>query len=86
MYNKNKLVCIANAPVVPIINKTQFENFQVKIEDKRKKQDQIVEILYKISNAIDLSKKQIKQYDDLIKSRFVEMFGDPVSNPKSWNM
>ncbi len=29
-------------------------------------------------------KQQLRLLDDLIKARFVEMFGDPVSNPMSW--
>lgn len=28
----------------------------------------------------------MKGYDDLIKSRFVEMFGDPIANPKEWDL
>ena len=31
-----------------------------------------------------LQKKQIGEFDILIKSRFVELFGDPIDNPKCW--
>ena len=34
-----------------------------------------------MSDLIALRKKQLEKLDELIKSRFVEMFGDPVSNP-----
>ncbi len=40
--------------------------------------------LSKIDELISLRKKQLQKLDDLVKSRFVEMFGDPVSNPKEW--
>ena len=29
-------------------------------------------------------KQELKYFDDIIKARFVEMFGDPVANPKNW--
>ena len=50
----------------------------------RKRQDRIATVLNKIANIIDLRKKELKAYDELIKSRFVEMFGDPVANDKNW--
>lgn len=40
--------------------------------------------LDKISNLISLRKQQIAKLDVLVKSRFVEMFGDPVLNDKGW--
>ncbi len=84
LYNRNRLTQMANAPVVPIINKTQFENFQITIEDGREEQNQIVERLSKTAHAINMCKQQMSQYELLIKSRFVELFGDPVQNPKGW--
>lgn len=80
LYNKNRLVHIANAPVVPIINKTQFENFKINIIDEREKQNEIVEILNTVSGVITMHKEQMTKYDELMKSRFVEMFGDPINN------
>ena len=40
----------------------------------------ILDILHKVRDVITYRESQIKQLDDLIKARFVEMFGDPVSN------
>ncbi|WP_304683264.1 restriction endonuclease subunit S, partial [uncultured Clostridium sp.] len=42
------------------------------------------EILDKAQQLIDKRKKQIESLDELVKSQFIEMFGDPVSNPKGW--
>lgn len=42
--------------------------------------------LEKINGIIQLRKQELQKLDELIKSRFVEMFGDPVSNPKGWTM
>lgn len=50
----------------------------------RKRQDRIATVLNKIASIIDLRKKELKAYDELIKSRFVEMFGDPILNNKGW--
>ena len=47
-------------------------------------QEKIVVNLEKISTIIEKRKKQICTLDNLIKARFVELFGDPVSNPKGW--
>ncbi len=51
---------------------------------ERQEQDVITEILNKIYNIIDARRREINILDDLIKARFVEMFGDPVSNEKGW--
>jgi type I restriction enzyme S subunit len=47
-------------------------------------QNQIVKILDHINSLFDKRKLQIVKLDMLVKSRFVEMFGDPVTNPKGW--
>ena len=49
-------------------------------------QKRIVDILEKVENIISYYKQQLEELDILIKSRFVEMFGDPVSNPKGWKI
>ncbi len=51
-----------------------------KIKDQR----EIVGILNKVQVLIKEEKEQIERYDELIKSRFVEMFGDPVLNTMGW--
>jgi len=48
------------------------------------KQEECVDLLDKMQEIIDIRKKQIIKLDELIKSQFVEMFGDPVSNEKQW--
>ena len=49
------------------------------------KQEEAVATLEKTSEIIALRKKELIALDDLIKARFVEMFGDPVSNPYGYN-
>lgn len=44
------------------------------------KQTEIVCILDKVSKIIEFRQRQLKKLDELVKSRFIELFGDPVSN------
>ena len=45
-------------------------------------QQQIVAVLDKINELIALRKEQLAKRDLLVKSRFIELFGDPETNPK----
>lgn len=47
-------------------------------------QEKIVSTLSKIEKIITHRKQQFEKLDLLVKGRFVEMFGDPVSNPMGW--
>ena len=48
------------------------------------KQAEIVRILAALDVTIGQRKEQIKFIDQLVKSRFIELFGDCLSNPKGW--
>ena len=48
------------------------------------KQAEIVAILDKVSSVIRKREDELSVLDDLIKARFVEMFGDSVANPMKW--
>lgn len=48
------------------------------------RQKAIVEILEKPRSVLDNRNQEIDLLDNLIRARFVEMFGNPVSNPKGW--
>ena len=45
------------------------------------KQRKIAAVLDKVSNLIAKRKQQLDKLDELVKSRFIEMFGDPMTNP-----
>lgn len=49
-------------------------------------QRRIASVLDKVSDLIANRRAQLDKLDLLVKSRFVEMFGDPVSNEKNWPM
>lgn len=50
------------------------------IDEQRK----IAAVLDKVSDLIAKRKQQLDKLDELVKSRFIEMFGDPVLNPFEW--
>ena len=48
-------------------------------------QKNIANLLDKISTIILVRQQQLQKLDELVKARFVELFGDPISNPMNWN-
>ena len=49
------------------------------------KQIELAELFDKVVGVISKRNKELSALDDLIKARFVEMFGNPVTNEKGWN-
>ena len=84
LFNKQRLIGMANAPVVPIINKSQFGEFTLNIEIDSDKQSEIVKVLDKLMDIIKHRENELFVLDALIKARFVEMFGDPLTNPNGY--
>lgn len=50
------------------------------------RQKEIVEVLKKVGNILENYSKKLCQLDVLIKARFVELFGNPIKNPKGWEI
>ena len=50
------------------------------------KQMRLVELFWCINAAKDAYKKLLFSVEALIKSQFIEMFGDPMTNPKGWEV
>ena len=48
------------------------------------KQDELVELLWSMIDTRDAYKNLIVSIDELVKSQFIERFGDPITNPKGW--
>ena len=65
------------------ISKKVLENTRIP-EIPLEKQIECSNILEKIYSIITHRKQQLEKLDLLVKARFVEMFGDPVSNPMEW--
>ena len=65
------------------ISKSIVENIEVPVPD-RYEQARIASVFEKIVVVEKARKAQLRMLDDLVKSRFIELFGDPVSNPMGW--
>ena len=59
---------------------SDFSIVNISIND----QNRIVMRLDLVRFIINMQQKEISKLDELIKSRFVEMFGDPIKNPLKW--
>ena len=67
------------------ISRKNLENVKLDVPSKEN-QKEVVKQLDCLSKVIDLRNKELQLFDNLIKARFVEMFGDPIQNPKGWDM
>ena len=65
---------------IPSLTKANLMNIEMMLPSLVVQQE-IINRLSKIDELIALRKEQIAKLDQLVKSRFVELFGDPVSNP-----
>lgn len=66
------------------ISKSIVENIEIPLPplDKQRK---IAAVLDKVSSLIAKRRQQLDKLDELVKSRFIELFGDPDVNSKGWN-
>lgn len=78
-----KLKSMAVGGVVNNLNSEMVRNVIVPVPDKEE-QSEIADLFDKIKKILDDRKQELEQLDTLVKSRFVEMFGDPVANDKEW--
>ena len=62
-----------------------IRNLEVEVPSL-KEQLIIIEKLDGLNELILSRKQQLSKLDELVKARFVEMFGDPMINPMGWNI
>ena len=78
-YEKFKSMAVGG--VVNNLNSEMVRKVEVPIPDKAEQSD-VANLMDRLSKVIDNRKKELEYFDDLIKARFVEMFGDPICNSK----
>ena len=66
------------------INMSILKNMTIPILSKEEQINIVLE-LESISSLITARREQLAKLDELVKARFVELFGDPVANPKGWD-
>lgn len=65
------------------INKNALEELLIP-DYSKEKQVEIGQVLQKVDQLIDTRNKQLSKLDELVKSRFIEMFGNSIRNEKGW--
>ncbi len=64
---------------VPDIKKNEIELYSLSV------QETIADKLDAVGRVIELRQQQLQKLDDLVKARFIELFGDPISNPHGFD-
>lgn len=82
--NTDYLKSLGRGATFKEISKGIVSEIEINVPEIRK-QVETVAILEKVSKVIALRKQEISALDDLIKARFVEMFGNE-NNSKNWNI
>ncbi|MGR7949359.1 restriction endonuclease subunit S [Alcaligenes sp. RM2] len=72
-------------PAYPAIGLGEIENFEIPVPEEFDNQIRIAHLLGKVEGLITQRKQHLQHLDDLLKSVFLEMFGDPVRNEKGWD-
>ena len=82
-YFQNAILNVGSRAAQAGFNKEDLSKLDIECPELIK-QDKIIAVLEKLECIIEKRKIELSNLDDLIKARFVEMFGSPVSNPMSW--
>ena len=83
-YNKLYLEKLGRGATFKELSKTIVENIEISLPDKNI-QVQNVKVLEKIDCILALLNKENQLLDELVQSRFIEMFGDLSENSKKWS-
>lgn len=73
------------AVTIPSLTKSDLLKIEIDLPNLKQQQD-VVDRLVKVERIIALRKQELRSLDDLIKARFIEMFGDINVNDKGWDI
>lgn len=65
-------------------NKNYINNIGINTVPDIETQDKVIKALDLACNLVRFHQRQLKKLDELVKSRFIELFGDPIQNTKGW--
>lgn len=71
------------------LHNLQVDNYVKSVDIPKlsyRKQQHICETLDHVHDAVSYRERQLTKLDELVKARFVEMFGDPIQNEKCWEI
>ena len=81
---KEQLFKFNNGSSQPNLSAKSVKEYKLELPDLFI-QDSIISKLEKVRNLIEDEKQEKLLLDNLIQARFVEMFGDPATNPYNWD-
>lgn len=82
---QERIMRLRSGACMPNIKKNDLGNFEFTFDSDINEQEKIVSVLSKVKTLISKQNQQLVKLDELVKSRFIELFGDPESNPKGWD-
>ncbi len=81
---KEEIVKKGSGATVKGITQEELYKLEIPVPEEFEDQIRIAHLLGKVERLIVQRKRHLQQLDDLLKSVFLEMFGDPVRNEKGW--
>ena len=82
-YKLQEMGANAHGATMKHIVKKDFDNTAIPFP-ALEEQEKIAQTMNRISRIISDCQQQLQKLDELVKARFVEMFGDPVQNSLKW--
>lgn len=84
-YFQNAILNVGSRAAQAGFNKEDLSKLDIECPELSE-QENIASILDKVEIVIRKRKEELVFLDKLIKARFVELFGDPIKNPKGWEV
>lgn len=82
-YFLDAAIKISVGSLSPTINWRDLKELEFELPDMDT-QRKLAEVLWSINDTIEAYKRLISATDELVKSQFIEMFGNPMTNDKHW--
>lgn len=83
---QDRIMELRSGACMPNIKKGDLGNFKFIIDDDSYEQEKISTVLGKLEKLKRVREYELIELNNLVRSRFVELFGDPVVNSKGWEM
>ena len=81
---KEQLTKVNNGSSQPNLSAASVREYQIELPEMQT-QKTVVEKLERVRGVIDSRQHELGMLDELIKARFVELFGDPIHNEMGWD-
>lgn len=84
-YFLDTAIAISVGSLSPTINWKDLARLEFDLPPMEK-QKKLAEVLWSINDTLQAYQKLFTETDALVQAQFVEMFGDPITNDKGWEM